>query len=317
MTPPPDLPGPSEPAVGTLVRIRGLLPSLRPAERRVAEAVLADPAGAAERSISALAAQCSTSETTVMRFCRAIGLAHYPELRIALARAAIREEVRHGGEHLTGDIGSTDSLEQIVAKITYSDALAIEDTASTLDVGVLRQAVDAVAGARKIDIYGVGASGFVGQDLHQKLYRIGLMAFVWPHPHAALTSAALLREADVALAISHTGATEDTVDALRVAAERGATTIAITNYEQSPITEHADLVLTTAARETTFRSGAMASRIAQLAVVDCLFVGVAQRSFDQTVAALESTYTAVRSRRTDTRDSQRPTRTSSTPENDD
>jgi hypothetical protein len=56
-------------------------------------------------------------------------------------------------------------------------------------------------------------------------------------------------------------------------------------------------VLTTAARETTFRSGAMASRIAQLAVIDCLFVGVAQRSYDRTTTALNRTYRAVQSRR--------------------
>jgi DNA-binding MurR/RpiR family transcriptional regulator len=154
-----------------------------------------------------------------------------------------------------------------------------------------------VTRARRIDIYGIGASGFVCQDLHQKLHRIGLLASAWPDPHAALTSAALLTGRDVAIAISHTGTTIDTVEPLRVAAGRGATTIAITNFGSSPITGYAELVLTTAARETTFRSGATASRIAQLAVVDCLFVAVAQRSYDQTMQALENTYAAVRGRR--------------------
>ena len=76
--------------------------------------------------------------------------------------------------------------------------------------------------ARRIDIYGIGASGFVCQDLHQKLHRIGLFASAWPDPHAALTSAALLTDEDVAVAISHTGTTVDTVEPLRVAAGRGA-----------------------------------------------------------------------------------------------
>lgn len=281
-----------------LVRIRWALPSLRPAERRVAEAIVADPGAAAELSISALARRCQTSETTVMRLCRALGLDRFPELRLALARSASRTEAQHGyGAHLSGEISRTDSLEDIVKKITYSDARAIEDTGSTIDLDALRAAVDAVAGARRIDIYGIGGSAFVGLDLHQKLHRIGLLTFAWPDPHAALTSAALLTEDDVALAISHTGTTIDTIEPLRVARRRGATTIAVTNFNPSPITEEATLVLTTAARETTFRSGAMASRIAQLAVVDCLFVAVAQRFFDRTVAALESTYAAVQSRR--------------------
>lgn len=283
---------------GLLVRIRAALPALRPAERRVAEAVLDDPAGVAQWSISALAGQCSTSGATVLRFCRAVGYRHYPDLRLDLAREASREEAGSGpGPHLTGDISPTATLGEIVAKIAYSDARAIEDTAATLDLEVLARAIDALAAARRVDIYGVGASGFVAQDLHQKLHRIGLLSSVWPDPHAALTSAALLGPSDVAVAISHTGTTIDTIEALRVAEGRGATTIAITNFGDSPLTDHARHVLTTAARETTFRSGAMASRIAQLAVIDCLFVGVAQRSYDRTMQALERTYAAVQGRR--------------------
>jgi DNA-binding MurR/RpiR family transcriptional regulator len=293
---------------GLLVAIRAALPSLRPAERRVADAILEDPAGVAGRSIGALAAQCSTSGATVLRFCHAIGYRHYPDLRLELAREAGREEADNGtGVQLNGDISPTASIEEIVATIAYSDARAIEDTAATLDLGALARAIDAVAGAERVDVYGVGASGFVAQDLHQKLHRIGLLSSVWADPHAALTSAALLGPRDVAIAISHTGTTLDTIDALRVAANGGATTIAITNFGRSPLTDHARHVLTTAARETTFRSGAMASRIAQLAVIDCLFVGVAQRTYDRTMRALEQTYAAVQSRRAPGRETRRRT----------
>jgi DNA-binding MurR/RpiR family transcriptional regulator len=156
--------------------------------------------------------------------------------------------------------------------------------------------VDAVSRARRVDIYGSAASALVGQDLHHKLHRIGLVSFMWTDAHLALTSAAVLQKGDVAVGISHTGTTIDTIDVLRVARRRGATTIAITNFEGSPITEEADLLLVTAARETTFRSGAMSSRIAQLAVVDCLFAGIAQRSYDQAIEALEGTFAVVRSR---------------------
>ncbi len=285
-----------KPATSVLIRIRGAMPNLRPAEQRVAAAVLADPARISMSSITAVARHCQTSETTVLRFCRAVGLAGYPELRIALARAAQEEEGEHSTVPLSGDITATDSLADLVAKITYADSRAVLDTASVLDLNVLRAAIDAVAGAARIDIYGVGASALVGRDLHQKLHRIGLVSFAWAESHLALTSAAILSRSDVAVGISHTGTTLDTIDALRVARDRGARTIAVTNFSLSPITTVADLVLTTAARETTFRSGAMASRIAQLALVDCLFAGVAQRSYDHALAALQSTYAVVRSR---------------------
>jgi DNA-binding MurR/RpiR family transcriptional regulator len=286
----------TDPARGVLVRIRAVLPSLRPAQRRVAEAVLRDPAGTAELPIGSLAQQCATSAATVMRFCHSAGFQGYPDLRLALARETGREAAGEGPA-LSPDIGRDDSLADIVAKIASNDAAAVQDTAATLDLDALARAVDAVAAARRIDVYGLGASGFVGQDLHQKLHRIGLLAFAWPDPHAALTSAALLDADCVAIAISHTGTTTDTVDALRAARGSGACTIAITNFVPSPLTGCADLVLATAARETTFRSGAMASRIAQLAVIDCLFVGVAQRSYDRTVTALDRTFRAIQSRR--------------------
>jgi DNA-binding MurR/RpiR family transcriptional regulator len=276
--------------VSVLIRVRGVLPNLRPAEQRVAQAVLADPAGISESSITAVARKCQTSETTVLRFCRALGLAGYPELRIALARAAQFEEADHrAGAPLTSDIAATDTLADVVAKITYAAARAVTDTAAALDVKVLQAVIDALTMAQRVDIYGVGGAALVGEHLHQKLHRIGLVSFVWSEGHLAVASAGLLSPGDVAIGISHTGTTIDTIDALRVAQRRGATTISVTNYEMAPIAAVSELVLTTAARETTFSAGAMSSRIAQFALVDCLFAGAAQRSYDQAIEALQST----------------------------
>jgi DNA-binding MurR/RpiR family transcriptional regulator len=189
----------------------------------------------------------------------------------------------------------------VVGKIAFADARAVEETAEQLDIAELRHVVDVMAAAPRVDVYGVGASAFVALDLQQKLHRIGRVSFAWSDTHIMLTSAAVLRPGDVAVGISHTGATADTIEALHQAHERGATTIAITNFPRSPITEIADHVLTTAARETTFRSGATASRIAQLTVIDCVFIGVAQRHRDSALTTLASTYSAVSAHRLDTR----------------
>ncbi len=279
-----------------LAHIRALMPNLAPAEQRVATAIVNDPGGVAAKTISQLAGQCRTSGTTVIRFCRAVGFLGYPELRLALAAAA--QAGRDGGWHDIGsDIGPNDSLSEVVKKISHADARAVEETGAQLSPQMLKAVVDAVVGARRIDIYGVGASAFVALDLQQKLHRIELVAYAWPDPHVAVTSAALLARGDVAIGISHTGRTADTIGSLEEARSRRATTVAITNFPGSPIARVADFVLTTAARETTFRSGAMASRIAALTVVDCLFVAVAQRNYQQTLRALERTYAAVKARR--------------------
>ena len=284
------------PDVGILVTIRSLLPNLAPVERRVAQAVLEDPQGVAWRSISELARACGTSATSVVRFCRAIGLRGYPDLRLALAGAV----ARHDATAVTAasdDIGPDDDAAQITKKIAYADARAVTDTASHLDIATLVQVTEALAKASRIDIYGVGASGFVALDLQMKLQRIGRPAFAWPDPHMAISSAALRAVGDVAIGLSHTGTTVDTIDALREARGHGATTAAVTNFPWSPITEVADFVLLTAARETAFRSGAMTSRIAQLTVVDCLFVTLAQQDLPGTRVALERTFAAAQAKR--------------------
>src|SRR3954454_14145998 len=147
-------PGSGRSSLSILIRVRGALPSLRPAEQRVAEAVLADPAGVCERSITSLARLCRTSETTVLRFCRAIGLAGYPELRIALARAAQGEESGHAGMGpVSGTINKSDTLEEVVAKVTYADSRALEETGASLSIAALERAVSKVATARRIDLY--------------------------------------------------------------------------------------------------------------------------------------------------------------------
>jgi len=281
-----------------LVRIRSVLPALRPSERAVAELVLADPSRAAAMSIGDLAEECGTSTTSVVRFYKKVGYGGYSALRLDLARETARESMAHGvPAEVYEDINTADSLQDIVSKIAFNETMSIADTAQVLDVEQLARAVSAVSSSRKTDIFGVGAGGLVGQDMQQKLHRIGLTSFSWGDPHAALASAALLDADGVAVAISHSGATLDTIDFLKAGKVAGAVTIAITNHADSPLGRAADIVLSTAARETPFRPGAMGSRIAQMMIVDCLFVGVAQHSYDSSIAALQKTHAAVRGRK--------------------
>ena len=280
------------------VRSRQPLPSLRPAEARSAEAVLADPAAVVGKTITELAALVGTSQATVVRFCRAVGYAGYPEFRIDLAQATSRRAVEQERANVAhGEIDPDDTLHDVVTKIAFHEARTIEETARMLDLDALEQVTAAGAQATRIDLFGAGSSGLTAQDLAQKLQRIGLLCFASPDPHVQLQSAALLAEGAVAVGVSHSGLTVETNDALRIARDRGATTVAVTNFPESPLVEHADLVLTTTARETQFRSGALSSRIAQLALVDFLFVRVAQRLYDRTTANLRATYEAVQPHR--------------------
>lgn len=291
----PDRSGDGSKGTNPLVRIRSLVPGLAKAEQRVANVVLTDPAAVARTSITDVAEAAETSETTVTRFCKAVGLRGYPELRIALAAESAVSAARPDHD-LGAEITADDELGQVVRKLGFADARAVEETAQQLDTAVLEQAVAAISGAHRVDVYGVGASAFVAADFQQKLHRIGLVSYAWSDVQIMLTSAAVLRPGDVAVGVSHSGSTNDTIDALAEARRKGAVTVAVTNFPRAPICDVADHVLTTAARETTFRSGATASRLAQLTVIDCVFVGVAQRTYANTRNALESTYEAVHTR---------------------
>jgi DNA-binding MurR/RpiR family transcriptional regulator len=274
-----------------LSTVRQSLPRLSSSEARVAEAIIADPTIVVDLTITDLAQLCGTSLSTVARFCQTLGYTGYREFRMEVASALSREAAERDRFGLAdADINPDDSAADVVAKIAFHEVLAIEQTAQGLDVEVFDRVVDAIAGAAHVDLYGFGASGLTAQDLQQKLARIGISAFCSVDVHLALVSAALRRPGDVAIGISHSGLTSETIHALGVAREAGATTVAITNSPESPITEVADAVLTTQARESLYRMGAMSSRIAQLALVDFLFVRVAQRRHEDVAAPLRRTF---------------------------
>lgn len=265
--------------------------------KAVAEAVAADPAGCARLTVTALAERTGTSEATVVRTARLLGYPGYRDLRLALAALAAQQESTPAPA-VTVDIAVDDTLAEVVAKLAHEEAQTLADTAAGLDLAQLSAAVGALAGARRVEVYGVGASGLVGQDLAQKLLRIGLIAQAHPDPHLAVTNAVLLRPGDVAVAVTHSGGTDDVIEPLRHAFEHGATTIALTGRPTAPVTRYADLVLaTSAARESRLRPAAMSSRTSQLLVVDCLFVGVAQRTYETAAPALAATYEALAPRR--------------------
>ncbi|MBZ2197407.1 MurR/RpiR family transcriptional regulator [Occultella gossypii] len=268
--------------------------TLAPSMRRVADAILADPSLVLEETISELARKCATSETTIVRFCRTLGLAGYVQLRLALATEVGREGARRSPAATYGsDISAGSTLEEVVASIGFTENLGIEETINSLDIAELGRVVDAIDAAARISVYGVSASGWSAADLHRKLFRIGRVAYSFADGHDAVTSLGLMGAGDVAVGFSHRGTTAEVVRFLEAARERGVTAVAITNAADSPVAAAADLVLRTAVRESPFRSGAMASRTAQLLIVDCIFVAVAQRRMTETVDALRDTHDAV------------------------
>ena len=286
------------PAMGTggsvLAKVRAQLPELTGALQRVAELILADPAAAARSSIVELAERSGTSPATVTRFCRALGFVGYAELRLAIAGETGRAS-RTGG--WTMDIGReiqpTDPLQRVLGQIMAADTQAMHDTASLLDLTEVERAAEAIARADRVDIYGASGSALVGGEMQFCLHRIGIAAWAWADVHNGLASAALLKPGDVALGVSHSGQTRETIEMIAEASSRGATTIALTSFPRSPLAEVADIVMLTATQATTFRPDALSARHPQLVVLDLLYIAVAQRTHERAHAAFSVTAQAV------------------------
>lgn len=272
---------------------------------KVAQFIVAEPQRAVDLPIAELATAAGSSAASVVRLAHKLGYSGYRDFR-----AALREELAFtrgrdtsiiGGDsalgHLASDIDPDDSLQELVAKVAFADSRAVNDTAAGIEPEVLAQVRDACVEARQIVTFGVGASAFAAMDLQEKLFRIGMRATSQVDAHHALPAASLLGPGDVAIGISHSGQTLDVLDALAIAADQGATTIAITNSPSSQLPQLADLTLLTDAHESALRSGATASRIAQLTLVDMVFVSVAQRLSDQARRSLSRTYSALASRK--------------------
>lgn len=280
--------------------IQSQVESYPPSMQRIASIILERPQVVLELTISEIARLCHTSETSIVRFARTLGFSGYAPMRLQMAADLAAETAQFGSEAAYGsDIGPTDTLSDMVSKISSSELFGIQETAANLDIDSLQRVIDQIVAARKVVLFGVAASNAGAQDLTHKLLRIGHIALSFEDAHDAVVSAALLDPGDVAIGFSHSGRTRETVELLRVAHKRGASTIAVTNAGGSPITEHAEITLRTAVRETTFRSGAMASRIAQLTLVDYIFVGVARASYDRSVEALKKTHESIRVLRDD------------------
>ncbi|MGE5598746.1 MAG: MurR/RpiR family transcriptional regulator [Bacteroidota bacterium] len=275
-----------------LARIRGQYPSLRPSERRVADYVLAKAAEVVLLSSTELGERTGTSDATVVKFSQRLGFRGYQELKIALAG-----EVAAPSVEVFGEVEPADDAATIRDKVFAANIEALNDTRRMLDPGELERVVTAILAARQVCFYGVGASGLVALDAQQKFMRIGLICHAYGDAHLQATQAALLGRGDVAVGISHSGQTKDTLEVIGLAKENGALTVALTNHPRSALARLADRLLLTAARETTLRSGAIASRLAQLSVVDVLFTAVAVRKHDRSLDYLRRTRQAVAGRR--------------------
>lgn len=272
---------------GCLLKLKEAMDDLKPSELKIARYLINYTEEAVGISIGELAERSGGSKAAVVRLCKTLGFSGYRDLAIELAAELASRQTR---ESEYTDIRPGDKLDTIIKNVGHNNRQSIEDTLLILDHGEVKKAVNAVRKAKRINFYGVGASGIVAVDGSQKFMRIRKCSEAYTDPHLQATAAANLMKGDVAVVISYSGETRDIIESMRIAKQSGATIIAITKFGRSTLGEEADIKLFLSSPEITMRSGAMGSRIAQLTMIDIVFSGVASLEFKEIKEHLDRTF---------------------------
>ncbi len=272
-------------AVGA--RIRMTLPTLTDLEGRIV-AVMMESGFGERTALRDVAEATGVSEAMIVKTAKKLGFDGFRDCRAQLGRYhALPSAALHR------EIAPDDSAAVILSKVFNTAVQALQETLAILDVRVFEAVVDAICAARHRDLYGIGGSAQIARDVAHKFLRIGVRSAIYDDSHMMLMSASLLDERDVAIAFSHSGRTSAVIEALRLAGENGATTIAITNFASAPLAEIASLVLCSTARGSPLLGENAAARVAQLNIMDAVFAAVAQRDYESAEANLQRTSGAV------------------------
>jgi DNA-binding MurR/RpiR family transcriptional regulator len=251
------------------------LPALSAADRAIGQYILDRADAVPGLSSAALAAATGRSQSAVVKFSQKLGYAGYQELKLAVNRAKAQEwQVPPGVIH--GSIDADDSFLTLVHKLVGSKMLSVQQTMAANRETTVTAVLDLLTAARRIHLAGLGASWLVARDFSFKLMKLGRVVMLDADSHVQLANAAMLEPEDVLVALSYSGMTLETRRVAEMARTRGARLVAITGPQPNPLAELADLRLLTIA-EDQVRSSAITSRDAQLALIDLLFILMAQR----------------------------------------
>ncbi|WP_338044250.1 MurR/RpiR family transcriptional regulator [Paenibacillus oryzisoli] len=268
---------------GGLIMLQEIAEQLPLSERKIAQYIIENPHEAIRCTANELGELSSTSASAVIRLCKSAGLSGFQELKLRVAG-----DIRNVSETSFSDIQPNETQDAIVQKVTNSSVRALQETAEILNYEALAQAVLALQQAKSIHFFGIGASAVIAQDAQLKFVRINRFTTAHTDFH---TSAMLVSKSsidDVVVGISFSGETYEVGKMLELAKEKGAKTISLTSYGLSPISEIADIRLYVSAKqEEVFRSAATSSRLAQLHLIDILFMCVLTSQYDESIKQLD------------------------------
>jgi len=252
---------------GVKVKIKSIYQNLSEAEKKVADYIFENAEAVPFQTIYEVAGRVKVSVASVSRFTRMLGYARFNDFKIEIAKDS-SSSVRDIFKAITPD----DSDEEIVRKVFRSNIQSIEDTLKILEFSDLVEVAKIIIKTRRLVFFGIGGSGNVAQDAALRFSHLDIQAEAYIDPLYIIIQAERLKKGEVAFGISHSGRTEITCEALQLAGERGAVTCGISNYLKSPLSNYVRYLFCTSFPEDQVKVAALSSRIAQLCVIDALYL---------------------------------------------
>jgi len=273
--------------------------TLRKSEKKIADYLQQHAEERLDFSITELARRLKVSETTVSRFCRVIGLRGFQDLKLSVAASLNKADEF---ENIPPTIHEGDATPEIGRKLAESLAGSIAKTQQSLNVEDMDRAIDAIARAKQIYLYGIGGSAVIARAAHHLFTKAGLNCVVYTDGYMQTVSASMIKPKMVALGVSNTGITKHVVDAAKIAAKRGAITIGMTSDRDSALARASKICLATPLeyKDTPLYGGAIDAKACQLYLVDLLYLGVLfklgkplKRNLNTTAYALGTYYNPI------------------------
>ncbi|MGJ8682814.1 MurR/RpiR family transcriptional regulator [Paraglaciecola sp.] len=240
-------------------------------ERKVAEAILHNPQSAIHCSIATLAKMSDVSEPTVNRFCRRLDTKGFPDFKLHLAQS-----LANGTPYVNRHVEESDGPEEYTNKIFESTMAALEVARQSVDVNLINRAVDLLTQAQKISFFGLGGSAAIAHDAVNKFIRFNVPVAYYEDILMQRMSCMNCTDKEVVVLISNTGRTKSLVEIAQIARANDATVMGITSFD-SPLAKECNITLSLDVPEDTDIYMPMASRIAQLTLIDILATGFTLR----------------------------------------
>lgn len=223
-----------------------------------------------------LAKNIGVGQSSIIKFINVIGFNKFSEFKMTLSEDLGKENIKED-VFFHNDISLDDDLDEATKKIAYSHIRSIEESVDHISFEVLDKAIEKLLNAKKIILLGIGASSLVAKDFQHKLEKIGKIALHDSDYHVQITQAICAKKEDIILAISHSGETNIIIETLKEIKKDGIPVISLTGKKNNSISKLSNINLYTKATENIFRISALSSRIAQLTLIDILFVGILKK----------------------------------------